>query len=522
MSSEKRQSFSDASTGEETAGQALSYNGTSASSQKKLVRRTVLQAGMRLTAVAAAVGIGAQLEMHPGFAFVQTSSSLLKPDPTDTVVVQWNSVALQAISDVGFGPTIGARVLAIVHTSMYDAWTAYNNIAVATQQNGIAKFKGLPSLKNIDISVSYAAYRALMDLFPSSEAPVFNALMQTLNLDPTNMSTDTTTPVGIGNVAAQAVITYCHSDGSNQPGNYADTTGYSPVNTPTTIVDPDRWQPLQLPNGTIQKFLTPHWGTVKPFALTSGSQFRPDGPAVVTQARYKKQVDVILQLSAALNDTSKSIAEYWADGPHTETPPGHWDLFSQFVEARFVSRTLRRDTIVDIKLFFALTNAIFDASIACWDCKRFFDSVRPVTAVHYLYSGQQISAWVGPGQGTQSIDGSAWRSYIATPPFAEYVSGHSTFSAAGAHILASVVGNDDFNDSFTVPVGSSLIEPGITPSNPVTLSWPTFSSAAIQAGMSRQYGGIHFNQADVDGLALGRKVAVQARAKALAYIRGNV
>lgn len=488
--------------------------------QVRSSRRTLLKTGMGLTVVAAGVGVGAWLEMHPGSILASTPPPL-KPLPTDTVVVQWNKVALQAIADTGSGPTIGARALAIVHTSMYDAWTPYDSNAVATQQNGIAKIKGKASLSTINIAVSYAAYRALMDLFPS-DASVFNALMQTLALDPTNISTNTTTPIGIGNVAAQAVITYRHSDGSNQLNGYADTTGYSPVNTSTAINDPNHWQPLLTPNGTVQKFLTPHWGIVTPFALTSGSQFRPAGPVIATQSQYQAQANTVLQLSAGLNDTSKSIAEYWSDGPHTVTPPGHWDLFAQFVSAQLVSKNLLHNTVNDVMLFFALTNAIFDASIACWDCKRCYDSARPMTVIHYLYSGQQISAWGGAGKGTQSIDGGTWKSYLATPAFPEYVSGHSTFSAAGAYILSNAVGSDNFNNSFTVPAGSSLIESGITPSSPITLSWPTFSGAAVQAGMSRQYGGIHFNQADVDGRTLGNNVALQAGLKALAYIQGNV
>ncbi len=256
MNSKSKQPLPNSSAGEKITEQALPHSDTNASTNKKLRRRTVLQTGMGLAVVATAAGIGTWLEMHPASTLAAPSASpLLKPVSTDTVVIQWNNVALQAIADTGSGPTIGARVLAIVHTSMYDAWTSYNPNAVATQQNGIAKFQGPPLLRNINTSVSYAAYRALMDLFNlfPSEAAIFNSLMQTLNYDPTNMSTDTTTPIGIGNVAAQAVLTYRHSDGSNQLNGYADTTDYAPVNTPTTIIDPNRWQPLQMANGTISE-----------------------------------------------------------------------------------------------------------------------------------------------------------------------------------------------------------------------------------------------------------------------------
>lgn len=139
-----------------------------------------------------------------------------------------------------------------------------------------------------------------------------------------------------------------------------------------------------------------------------------------------------------------------------------------------------------------------------------------------MYSGKLVSAWGGPEKGTLSIDGSLFHSYLATPAFAEYVSGHSTFSATGAFILAQVVGSDTFGDSYTAPAGSSLIEPGMTPASAVTLSWQTFSSAALQAGLSRQYGGIHFSKADQDGRALGQQVAPQAWNKAQMYINGTI
>ena len=491
---------------------------------RRINRRALLGAGLGLAV--AGVGAGAWLSTRPNYTLAKGKDDpSLKPDPTDTVVVQWNKVTLQAIADTGTGPTIGARALAIVHTCMYDAWTPYDKKAIATQPNGIPDQKGKVGLSDINTTTSYAAYRALMDLFPS-EASVFNTQMQTLNLDPANTSTDTTTPTGIGNVAAQAVLTYRHGDGSNQANGYADTSGYVPVNSdPNHVVDPNHWTPQFLKGSTVnvQKFLTPHWGSIAPFALTSGSQFRPSaGPLQVTQSSFQKEVDDVVALSAQLNDTSKTIAEYWSDGPHTVTPPGHWDLFAQFVAAHAVSKNLQHNTTDDIMLFFALTNAIFDASIACWDCKRHYDSMRPVTAVHYLYAGKQISAWGGSGQGMQSIDGSTWKSYIATPAFAEYVSGHSTFSGAGSYILSQVVKNGAFGNSYTAPTGSSLIEPGITPASPITLSWSTFNDAAVQAGMSRRYGGIHFQQADEDGRALGTSVAQQAGAKALAYIQGTV
>jgi hypothetical protein len=111
----------------------------------------------------------------------------------------------------------------------------------------------------------------------------------------------------------------------------------------------------------------------------------------------------MVEKSANLTDRQKMIAEYFADGSRSELPPGHWDLFAQFVSARD-----HHGVDQDVKLFFALTNAIFDAGIAACDAKRAFDSVRPATAVPYLLQDLQIQAWGGPGQGTISMDGQFW------------------------------------------------------------------------------------------------------------------
>ncbi len=180
---------------------------------------------------------------------------------------------------------------------------------------------------------------------------------------------------------------------------------------------------------------------------------------------------------------------------------------------------------VNAKMFFALSNVIFDASIASWAVKRAHTSERPITAIHFLKAGKPIRAWGGSCQGTQLIMGENWEPYqpatIVTPPFPEYYSGHSIFSAAGAEILKSFTGSDDFGDSITFQPGSSVVEPGCTPKQDVTLSWATFSAAADQAGISRRYGGIHFPEGDLDARAAGRRVGAQAWQKAETFFNGT-
>ncbi len=177
------------------------------------------------------------------------------------------------------------------------------------------------------------------------------------------------------------------------------------------------------------------------------------------------------------------------------------------------------------KLFFALANTLFDASIAAWDAKRVIDYVRPVTAIRHLFRGETIRAWGGHRHGGVSeMPGECWHpyqgEYFVTPPFAEYPSGHSVFSGAAAEILERFRGSKNFGASAVFPAGSSKIEIG-APSYDVELHWDTFYTASRQAGMSRLYGGIHFERGNLDGLEMGEKVAEKVWNKCARLWNGN-
>jgi hypothetical protein len=480
--------------------------------------------------------------------FVAVSFAVLCPLPakaqelSPNLVIQWNQAALQGVRDSKLGPPMVSRALAIVHTCMYDAWAAYDERALGTQLAGALR---QPHAQRQHAqkaeAISFAAFRALVDLFPQDEQSVFRPLMEQLGYDANDTSTNPAKPSGVGNAACAAVLAFRHNDGSNQLGNlgasgapYADYTGYQAVNAPSpvppdpaTILDVNRWQPLQYVDSSgkfvTQQFLGAQWYKVLPFALRSDDQFRSGlgrmGPALYGASAFQEQAEELIRLSAELTDKQKMIAEYWADGPNSELPPGHWNLFAQFVSARD-----HHSLDEDVKLFFALTNAIFDAGIVAWDAKRAFDSVRPATAIPFVFQGQEIRSWGGPGKGTVAMGGRYWAPYqpsqFPTPSFPEFISGHSTFSAAGAEILHLFTGSDEFGDSVTFPPGTSKVEPGITPVSSVTLYWKTFSAAADQAGFSRRVGGIHFKQADLAGRKVGRIVGHQAWVKAASLWSG--
>jgi len=456
------------------------------------------------------------------------------PTPADNVILKWDEELLQTIraNPASTGPTVTARAIGVLHTATYDAWAAYDGVANGTRLKGtLRRPPAERTVANKSKAISFAAYRTLTWLFPARQAD-FAAQMSELGyaLD------DRSTPATVGNRAADAVIAFRSSDGSNQANGYADTTGYTPVNTWDRVNDRWRWQPLCVPDpgpgattctGSVQRPLTPHWRHVTPFALTRYSQYHVPGPARLANGQYDPaEVTELYEGSVDLTDVEKVRAEYWADGPRSEFPPGHWALFAQAL-----SRRRGHSVDTDAKLFFALGNALLDASIAAWHQKYVHDFVRPQTAIREQYRGQTVRSWLGPYRGWGEVPGDQWRPYqspaVVTPGFPEYVSGHSTFSAAAAYVLRGFTGSDVLNASVTIPAGSSLFEPRTdtqrgTPANDVTLTWPTLTSAADDAGLSRRNGGIHFESGDVHGRSLGQAVGGGAWARARAYFQGRI
>jgi len=498
-------------------------------------------------------------------------------DPSPTISVLWDRAIQSAVIADSPGPTVASRAYGIIHTAIFDTWAAYDPTAVSTQLgDDLQRPEAEITEANKEEAVSYAAYRVSIELFPE-QAATFEALMVELGYDPANETTDITTPVGVGNVSAQALLEFRRNDGSNQLGDepngnsrpYSGMTNFETENNVNEIVNLDLWTPENVPiddpNGRVQQFLTPQWGDVTPFALDSGSQFRPVAPepfllvdgtidlesrtitladgsvleidrsliGTVINPKFIEQTNQVIEFSSNLSDEQKLIAEFWEDGGGTSFPPGTWMSFGQFVSARD-EHTLDDD----VKLFFGLGNAVFDAGIATWEAKTFYNYARPVRTVRALgelgligefdseLGGYTIEAWQ-PGEGTQTILATDYLTYQTpggdpSPPFAEYTSGHSAFSSAGAEVLRQFTGSDKFGADVSFEPGESRFEPGVTPEETITLSWNTFTEAADEGGVSRLYGGIHFEDGDLNGRVLGRQVGNTVFEQAQFYINGGV
>ncbi|HLO39228.1 MAG TPA: hypothetical protein VK173_12080, partial [Lacibacter sp.] len=169
-------------------------------------------------------------------------------------------------------PTVTARMLGLVWTAVFDAWSRYDEKARPLYLQQVERVpENQRTVKNKEIAISYAAYSAMLEYFYSDSTMLRNK-MKEFGLDPDNKSMDPATPEGIGNLAAKTVIEARLNDGSNQTGNmpgsngkiYSDYTGYMPVNSADTLNDIKRWQPKYFADGRGGKFapacLTPHWG----------------------------------------------------------------------------------------------------------------------------------------------------------------------------------------------------------------------------------------------------------------------
>ncbi len=292
-------------------------------------------------------------------------------------------------------------------------------------------------------------------------------------------------------------------------------------------------------------------------------------------------------------DYYRVLAEFWADGPDSETPPGHWFTLANYVSDHplLVKRIGGEGADVDdlewdLKLYFMLGGAMHDVAISAWGAKGWYDYVRPVSAIRYMadrgqssdpnaasYDPEGIHLKPGmiellsvestaPGQRHEHLAGEdkgnvgkiavfAWRGpdFIAdpetdtagvgwilaenwwpyqrpsfvTPPFAGYVSGHSTFSRAAAEIMTAYTGSEYFPGGlaeFHAPRNEFLVfEEG--PSEDITLQWAKYYDASDECSLSRIYGGIHPSADDIPGRLMGARMGVDAYQRASQFFNGQ-
>lgn len=618
---------------------------------------------------------------------------------SSSVAKKWNEALIEAIKDDFARPTVHARNLFHASVAMYDAWAVYDDTASTyflnhTFRQYYCPFDGIEKPENVkkaqEEAISYAAYRLLTHRFKDSPGAReslnrFNSLFRELRYDASFTSTDYSSgsPAALGNYIAERLIEFGMQDGANEARQYQNTH-YLPVNPPLypfgqgnpRILDPNRWQPLELENfvdqggvaldGGPPPFLSPEWGKVVPFALkkedlkvyTKKGQkywvYHDPGPPPLLNL-HTGEIDeeylwtfslvsiwgshldptdeVMMDISPAsigsiqkfpaspeefhefytesgegakgtgyeLNprtgepyepqwvrrgDYTRVLAEFWADGPNSETPPGHWFSILNYVnshplaEKKMGGKGQSLDDLEwDVKSYLVLGGAVHDAAIAAWGVKGYYDYIRPISAIRAMadrgqssdpalpsyhpagiplkngyvelikagdplagFYGENINkiklytwrgiSFFGSEQENQAgvgwIPAELWWPYqrptFVTPPFAGYVSGHSTFSRSAAEALTLLTGDEFF------PGGLSQFwirknqyhDFELSPSSPLVLQWATYRDAADQCSLSRIWGGIHPPADDIPGRIMGQKIGVGAFHYASDYFNGLV
>jgi hypothetical protein len=501
-------------------------------------------------------------------------------DSPYSVARQWDDVALDAVRRDLPAPTVHARNLFHLSVAMWDAWAAYDPSARGYL---VDEHRTAPDVVAArDEAISYAAYRVLESRYltaagASDSIPQLDALMASLCYSTDVTSTDGDGPAHLGNLIAAEVLAAGTQDGSREADGYTDPA-YQPVNDPlvvdepgTVMVDPNRWQPLQIEqmisqNGIpvadgVQQFIGPYWGHVAGFALpedgVDGLPLDPGPPPLLGDpagdGAFKQAALEVIAYSALLDpsdgvqvdispastganpldgyvgtghpanpatgapyapnvvpraDFARVLAEFWADGPDSETPPGHWNTIANQVsdaldpDLRIGGSGPRVDRLQwDVSMYLALNGATHDAAVAAWGAKGHYDYVRPISMIRYMGGRGQSSdpdaasydpeglplqaglvevvtagttaaggrhenlrghegeiavrSWVGRPADTESeVGGVGWIRAVewvpyqlptfVTPSFAGYVSGHSAFSRAAAEVLTGITGSAYF------------------------------------------------------------------------------
>ncbi|MFT4612064.1 MAG: hypothetical protein ACJA1H_002187, partial [Glaciecola sp.] len=615
----------------------------------------------------------------------------------------WNEVLLQAIRNDFARPTVHARNLFHTSVAMYDIWAIYDDEAtpylignaVNNFSTELLEFTPLESIEDSrKKAISYAMYRLLSYRFqnsPNAEESqnLFDLVMEQLGFE-TTVAVSTLYQSGnatdLGNYVAETMITYGNGDGSRELESFGNAY-YGSVNAPlgpavatiTLMNDPNRWQPLSLDTfidqsgnlieGSTLDFLSPEWGNVYPFAMSSddnityqrygdsykvyhdpsdppylnlteddessdayklgfsmvsiwGSHLDPNdnvlwdiSPSAIgntdinefptNYSDYPNFYNVIeggdIGQGHAINpvtgqayesqlvprgDYTRVLAEFWADGPDSETPPGHWFTILNYVnehpqlEKKFEGQgDVLEDLEWDVKSYFILGGAMHDSAISAWSVKGWYDYVRPISAIrNMVLLGQstdesldnyniagipllegyvevvgqsdplrgeesmnvgkiKLYTWRGPAyinDESTDIAGVDWilaenwwpyqRPTFVTPPFAGYVSGHSTYSRAASEVLTKITGSAFFPGGlgeFTAKQNNFLVfEQG--PSVDIKLQWASYRDASDQTSLSRIWGGIHPPADDIPGRLMGEKVANDAFDFAVPYFSGDV
>jgi hypothetical protein len=419
----------------------------------------------------------------------------ISADGTD-VVLDWDSVFLNAVqargeADRNNGVKVTESTVPGVAPPLEAAYAATMSIAVYDAVNALSDNPGSAYLENLpdapdgasqQAAAVGAAFRVLTELFPEQKATFIaqrNHSLAEINDDPIAE----TAGFNFGRQVAAQILEERSNDGSDiaqvpytpgtGPGDYPEANENGPVNA-----------------------VFANWGKVTPFAIDSVASFRPSGHPAFGSPNYAEDIDEVRH-SGGLQDTDLTtiertldeteIAQFWAyDRIDTFRPHGQWNQIAQEV-ALDEGNSLEENA----RLFAQLNIAMADAGIVAWDAKYVYEQLRPVNAIRGGDTDNNPNTTGDP----------KWDPLLPTPPFPDYISGHSTFGGAAAGVLEDLFGED-----VTFSISSQEL-PGVSRSFSGLGSVSSFEQAARENANSRLYGGVHVDIANSDGVAIGLEIA---------------
>ena len=397
------------------------------------------------------------------------------------VASAWFELLYDVVKAERTPPPQASRIYGITAVALYESIIggATENRSLAGQLNGLAP---LPALSK-DESLHWPSVAS------SAIATTIRGLFQTIS--PNNLGTiskleerlasdlrkqagdDYERSVSRGRSVGGAIIAWAATDGFALYDNCLYDRS----------AEANRWRPT--PPHFAAKPLQPCWGQLRPMVLKSGQECAAPGPPKFsnsTNSEFYSAAAEVYKVGLSLSSEQKIVADYWADNPgDTGTPPGHWiDIVSQIARKDGLSLARAAEAYARVGI------AAHDAFISCWHTKYVHNLKRPGTYINDNLHGQ-------------------WRSYVVTPAFPSYPSGHSVQSAAVAHVLTDMFGQKSFTD--TTHADHNLV-PVRRPR-----AFKSFTEAAAEAAVSRLYGGIHYSFDNNDGLKSGECIGTTILAR---------
>ena len=376
------------------------------------------------------------------------------------VVLDWNIIALKTTAAAPFNPPLETRNLAIVHAAMFDAVNS-----ITREFKSYAVHLHAPAGASPEAAAVAAAHLTLVQLYPAQQSTLDAAYTASIGLIPGGPGK--ASGVAIGGEIALRMLTLRASDGAAA----AIDAPYTPGNRPG---DWNPTPPAFLPA------LDPGWALVQPFFLRHGSQFRPGPPPALGSRRYTRDFAEITAIGSSVSVTrtqdQTDLARFWIS-----TASQNWNPAARDV-AMAQGLTLSQNA----RAFALLNLAGADAFIAAWDAKFAYNQWRPVTAIRAADTDGNASTAADP----------AWTPLLATPPFPDYIAGHTTYAGAAQAVLERVFGEDPgVVITLTSPTAPGVVE-----------TYATFRDIADGVVNARVWGGIHWRTSSVQGRVVGEEL----------------